>query len=123
MKSVTLTATASALPAFLLGACQPLAAPDPVGPVVPSTVVERQMIGLLEKFDRWDDNGDGELDRAELEAGLAGTPYRADRTLEFYDTNRNGGISLQEAQAGYQRAAEAEATIKARAQAQATPSR
>jgi Ca2+-binding EF-hand superfamily protein len=123
MKSITFTLTASALLPVLLVACQPISSPDPVGPVVPSTTVERQMIGLLEKFDRWDDDGDGQLDRAELEAGLAGTPFQADRVLEFYDTNRNGGISLQEAQAGYKRAAQAEANIKARGQAQSSPSR
>ena len=116
MNSPTRTLSVAALTACLLAACHPAAAPDPVGPVVPSTTVERQMIGLLEKFDRWDDNGDGQLDRAELTAGLVGTPYQADRVLDFYDTDRSGGISLREAQAGYQRSAQAEARIKARAQ-------
>jgi Ca2+-binding EF-hand superfamily protein len=72
------------------------------------------MIGLLEKFDRWDDNGDGELDRTELAAGLVGTEHRPEGVIEFYDTNRNGRVSLREAQAGYQRSAEAEAIVRQR---------
>ena len=43
---------------------------DRVGPVTPQTPVERQMLGLLEKFDRWDDNGDGELDAEEINEGI-----------------------------------------------------
>lgn len=84
------------------------------GPVVPQTPVERKMIGLLEKFDRWDDNGDGELDRAELAAGLAGTEHRPEGVIAFYDTNRNGKVSLREAQAGYARSAEAESIVRQR---------
>ena len=84
------------------------------GPVVPQTPVERKMIGLLEKFDRWDDNGDGELDRAELAVGLAGTEHRPEGVIGFYDTNGNGTVSLREAQAGYARSAEAEAIVRQR---------
>jgi hypothetical protein len=97
------------IPALLAGAC----ASGP-GPVVPQTATERKMIGLLEKFDRWDDNGDGELDRQELAAGLVGTEHDPDLVMDFYDTNGNRRISLREAQAGYARAAEAEQRIKAR---------
>ena len=85
-----------------------------LGPVVPETQVERKMIGLLEKFDRWDDNGDGQLDKAELATGLEGDEQKAARIIDFYDTNRNGSISLREAQAGYSRSDEAEQRIKAR---------
>lgn len=84
------------------------------GPVVPKTQVERKMIGLLQKFDLWDDNGDGQLDEAELAIGLEGTEHKPAATIDFYDTNRNGKISLREAQAGYQRSEEAEQRIKAR---------
>lgn len=94
---------------LLLTACS--SAP---GPVVPETAVERKMIGLLEKFDRWDDDGDGELDRAELTAGLQGTEHSADGVISFYDTNRNGRVSLREAQAGYGRSAEAEDIVRQR---------
>lgn len=72
------------------------------------------MLGLLEKFDRWDDNGDGELDRNELAVGLQGTDFKADRVIDFYDTDGNRRISLREAQAGYSRAEEAEKRIQAR---------
>lgn len=97
------------IPALLAGAC----ASGP-GPVVPESETERKMIGLLQKFDLWDDNGDSELDRDELAAGLEGSGHDPDRTIDFYDTNRNRRISLREAQAGYNRSAEAEQRIKAR---------
>ena len=91
------------LTAVLCSACSPVA-----GPVVPKTPVQRQMIGLLQKFDLWDEDGSGELDEAEISAGLKGkgTPYTAREVIEFYDTTGNGKISLQEAQAGYGRASE-----------------
>lgn len=79
-----------------------------LGPVVPTTPAQRQMIGLLQKFDRWDDDGSGDLDRHELAVGLRGTPYKAAKVLAFYDTDHNGRISLSEAQAGYNRASQAE---------------
>lgn len=89
------------------------------GPVVPKTPTERQMIGLLEKFDRWDDDGDGQLDANELTRGIAtlhGKPqqvtYTAAEILDFYDTNHNGKVSLREAQAGYRRSDEAESRVK-----------
>lgn len=84
-----------------------------IGPVVPKTPVQRQMIGLLEKFDRWDDNGDGQLSQKELDHGirsLQGKPqevdYKSQDVMDFYDTNKNGRISLSEAQEGYNRAHE-----------------
>lgn len=91
--------------AVLCSACNPVS-----GPVVPKTPVQRQMIGLLQKFDLWDEDGSGELDEAEISAGLKGkdAPYTAREVIEFYDTNGNGKISLQEAQAGYGRAGEVE---------------
>lgn len=97
------------VPTLWCGACT-----SGLGPVVPETAVERQMIGLLEKFDRWDDNGDGELDHNELAMGLEGTDFKPERIIDFYDTDGNGRISLREAQAGYSRAEEAEKRIKAR---------
>lgn len=95
--------------------CVSCSSHESLGPVVPKTKVERQMIGLLEKFDRWDDNGDGQLDAAELNHGIAslrGKPQQVDYTskqvIDFYDTNHDRRISMQEAQAGYQRSGEAE---------------
>jgi hypothetical protein len=81
------------------------------GPVVPENRTERQMLGLLEKFDRWDDNGDGELTENEINHGInrfKDTPmkvnYTGKQVVDFYDTDRNGSVSLKEAQAGYSRA-------------------
>jgi len=96
-------------PALLCGACSP-----GLGPVVPETPTERKMIGLLEKFDRWDDNGDGYLDERELAMGLEGSDHKPANVIVFYDTNGDGRISLREAQAGYSRAAEAEQRIQER---------
>lgn len=72
--------------------------------------MQRQMVGLMEKFDRWDYNGDGQLSKKELNQGIQGLKgkpqqvnYTATEVLEFYDTNKNGTISLAEAQDGYNR--------------------
>lgn len=90
-----------------------------LGPVVPKTAVERQMIGLLQKFDRWDDDGDSCLDAGEISQGidsLKGKPqqvtYTAADVIGFYDTNHDGKVSMMEAQAGYKRSAEAEARLQ-----------
>lgn len=90
-----------------------------LGPVVPKTKVERQMIGLLEKFDRWDYNGDGYLDQKELTDGINGlkgkpqqVSYTADEVIDFYDTNGDRKISMMEAQAGYKRSDEAESKLQ-----------
>ncbi len=93
------------LSAALCSACSPGA-----GPVVPKTPVERQMIGLMQKFDLWDEDGSGELDEAEISAGLKGksVPYTARQVIEFYDSSGNGKVSLREAQAGYGRVGEFE---------------
>jgi Ca2+-binding EF-hand superfamily protein len=96
------------LTAALCGACHP-----GMSPVVPKTPKQRQMVGLLEKFDRWDYNGDGELSKKEVRIGIRGLKgkpqqvrYSAAEVLGFYDTNKNGKISLAEAQDGYRRAHE-----------------
>lgn len=96
--------------AVVFASCAPA-----IGPVVPKTPVERKMIGLLQKFDRWDDDGNGQLDRHELTEGLTGSGHSPDEVMKFYDTNRNGTISLKEAQSAYSRASEAEERIKSRA--------
>lgn len=82
-------------------------------PIVPETKVERQMIGLLEKFDRWDYNGDGYLSAAELKPAEVKSGYSPQKILGFYDTNHDGKISLKEAQAGMKRPEEAERKAKA----------
>ena len=81
------------------------------GPVTPTTPVERQMVGLLQKFDRWDENGDGYLSEAELKPTEQVTGQPASKVVSFYDTNGDGRISLAEAQKGMSRSDEAEAAI------------
>lgn len=80
--------------------------------VVPKTPVERQMIGLLEKFDRWDLNGNGKLSAKELKAGEKATGRPVGQILEFYDVDRDGSVTLKEAQKGYARVDEAEAKAR-----------
>lgn len=69
--------------------------------------IKRQMVGLLEKFDRWDYNGDGYLAASELKDAerLSGLPV--DEILGFYDTSKDGKISFREAQSGMAREGEA----------------
>jgi hypothetical protein len=95
---------------LLCGAC----ARSTPGTAIPKSEVERKMIGLLEKFDRWDDDGDGELDQKEIAAGLKGTDHQPANVIDFYDTSGNLKISLKEAQSGYRRASEAENLIRIR---------
>jgi hypothetical protein len=97
------------IPALLCGACS-----GGLGPVVPETAVERKMLGLLEKFDRWDDNGDGFLDEPELAMALQGSEHQPARVIDFYDANGDRRISLREAQTGYHRSEEAEQRIRER---------
>lgn len=88
------------------------------GPVIPGNRTERQMLGLLEKFDRWDDDGNGELTVREVDQGIRrfkDTPmkvnYTGKKVVEFYDTDQSGTVSLREAQAGYRRADEVEGQL------------
>lgn len=84
---------------FSLAAC----APSPA---------KRQMVGLLEKFDRWDYNGDGHLSAQELADAekLSGIPV--DEIISFYDTGKDGRISFREAQSGMSRETEAQEEVK-----------
>lgn len=68
------------------------------------------MLGLMEKFDRWDYDGNGLLSTKELHDGittLKGTnrtvTYTAAEVVEFYDRNGDKSVSLREAQAGYRK--------------------
>jgi len=82
------------------------------GPITPKTKVERQMIGLLHKFDRWDDNGDGYLNALELKQATKISGQPPARIIEFYDTNHDSKVSLREAQDGFSRTDEAERRAK-----------
>ena len=70
--------------------------------------MERKLIAFQEKFDRFDDNGDGFLTRSEVSAGLINEQVEGITTAEvpkifaFYDTNRDNRISLRETNAGYE---------------------
>jgi Ca2+-binding EF-hand superfamily protein len=63
------------------------------------------VIALLEKFDRFDDNGNGRLTRTEIVTGIrfegiSGVDNaEIDRLFSSYDSNRDGSISLPEANA------------------------
>ena len=94
---------------LIVAVCSCASAP---GPVVPETPVERQMIGLLEKFDRWDHDGDGKLTAAELVEAERLTGQPPSKIVDFYDSNKDGAISLREAQTGYSRVDEAEIKAK-----------
>jgi hypothetical protein len=80
------------------------------GSAIPETRSEKQMLGIMEKFDRWDYNGDGELSLREIKAGIAGikgssraVTYKAADVVKYYDLNGDKKVSLREAQAGYHR--------------------
>ncbi len=76
--------------------------------------VNRQMIGLMEKFDRWDYDGSSRLNAKELKEAEELSGYRAEEIIDFYDTNRDGQISLREAQEGISRLEEAKQIVKER---------
>jgi hypothetical protein len=78
------------------------------GSAIPQSGIERQMLGLMQKFDRWDYDGDGELNAREIDTGIRtlkgssrAVTYTADEVIAHYDQNGNKTISLREAQAGY----------------------
>lgn len=89
------------LSTIALAACAPQPSP-----------AKRQMMGLLEKFDRWDYDGDGYLDGFELQEAerLSGIP--AKDLIDFYDMNKDRRISLREAQAGISRLDETRETAE-----------
>ena len=75
-------------------------APNP-GPI------KRQMVGLLEKFDRWDYNGNGHLEKSELKESALLSQFTEAEIIDFYDTGKDGRISFAEAKAGMSRVGEA----------------
>jgi len=92
-----------ALATCLLAACA-----SGTGSAIPQTNSEKQMLGLMEKFDRWDYDGNGLLSTKEIDDGinsLKGTSravtFTAADVVKFYDKNGDNAVSLREAQAGY----------------------
>lgn len=89
-------------PAFLLPLAFVACAENPEDP----KVIDRKMIGLQQKFDLIDTNGDGYLTKPEIIAGydqlgvVNQTPETADAIIRFYDFNKDGKVSLREAQSG-----------------------
>lgn len=81
------------------------------GPITPTTPVERQMVGLLQKFDHWDEDGNGYLTVKELGKTQQITGQPPEKVLNFYDRNHDGRVSLSEAQQGLSRSDEAERAI------------
>lgn len=97
-----------ALATLFLAAC---ASVKGTGSAIPETTSQKQMLGLIEKFDRWDYNGNGLLNMKEIADGinsLKGTSravtYTAEEVVAFYDKNGDKAVSLREAQAGYRMA-------------------
>ncbi|MEP4076792.1 EF-hand domain-containing protein [Haloferula sp.] len=88
------------LPVLLLAACA--ASSSPTDP----EIVGRKMIGLQQKFDLIDTDGDGFLTRAEIVAGFDDigvvdqSPETVDAIIDFYDFNKDGKLSLRETQSG-----------------------
>ena len=84
----------------LLAACATSSSPtDP-------EIVGRKMIGLQQKFDLIDTDGDGYLTRAEIIAGFDDigvvdqSPETVDAIIDFYDFNKDGKLTLRETQSG-----------------------
>ncbi|MFC7336361.1 EF-hand domain-containing protein [Haloferula chungangensis] len=85
---------------FLVASCSSTASrTDP-------QVVGRKMIGLQEKFDLIDTDGDGFLTRSEIVAGFSTvgvvdqSPETVDAIVDFYDFDKDGKLTLRETQSG-----------------------
>lgn len=69
-------------------------------------IVGRKMIGLQQKFDLLDTDGDGYLTRSEIVAGfdqigvVDQSPETVDAIIDFYDFDKDGKLSLRETQSG-----------------------
>ena len=92
---------------FVLASCS-----SGPGEFTPETKVERQLVGVLQKFDRWDYNGDGKLVASELKEAQKRTGRTPKEIMAFYDEDEDGAITLREAQGGLERTDEAERKAK-----------
>ena len=90
-------------PLILLCAC---GTTSPEKPKYDVEETERKMMGLQQKFDLYDLDGNGLLTHEELTQGFikAGipdvTPEKVNKVIDFYDFNKDGMISLRETQSG-----------------------
>ncbi|MGC4014479.1 MAG: EF-hand domain-containing protein [Luteolibacter sp.] len=77
--------------------------------IVPENHREQKMFAFLEKFDRFDYNGDGKLTKKEVRQGLREsdvhgiTDAEIDKGFAEFDTDKDGAISFAEAQGGMRR--------------------
>lgn len=77
--------------------------------IVPENHREKRMFAFLEKFDRFDYNGDGKLTKKEVrqgirETGVTGvTPKQIDDGFAEFDADNDGAVSFSEAQGGLRR--------------------
>lgn len=77
--------------------------------VVPETTHEKKVFAFLEKFDRFDYNGDGKLTKKEVHQGLRETDVHGiteasiNKGFDEFDTNKDGAVSFAEAQGGFRR--------------------
>ena len=67
---------------------------------------------MLEKFDRWDLDGNGELAKNELKEAERLSNHSSREILDFYDKDGSETISLRELQKGFDRLDEAEERAK-----------
>lgn len=81
-------------------------------------VMARKLLTLQQAYDRLDDNGDGSLSRSEVAAGIVNEKYEGTTkdtvplVFEFYDTNKNDLISLDEINAGIETGPDAALRLK-----------
>ena len=75
--------------------------------------MERKLIGFQEKYDRFDYNGDGYLTPTEVTNGIKNEGIEGVSTedvstiFDYYDTNKDGRISLAEINAAQERGPDA----------------
>ncbi|WP_035612357.1 EF-hand domain-containing protein [Haloferula sp. BvORR071] len=88
----------SFLPLLFLANCAPHQDPNS------EAAQGRKMMALLEKFDRFDYNGNGLLTRKEIEQGIKETGVQGvdakelDAVMKYYDVTKDGSISHWEAE-------------------------
>lgn len=93
-------------PLILISSLSMIACYSGPGTAIPENKVERQMMGFMEKFDRWDENGDGKLNRQELTPAKQEWNRSPAELIKFYDADLDGTLTLREVQTSYANADE-----------------